>query len=167
MPVPNHPSEPSNKRPETLNLGRSESAQSIRSTTRHPKVKSFAQNASITLYNLTPTPLSTRHAIFSSSGGQDATQSPTAAADSICMPSDPLSAARHLELGGAVGAVNGIAERRGVVVAHLRVAAQNRVLGILCCGIGACIGPGGIVLGRLGVLICEEGLVPPINTQFR
>ena len=78
------------------------------------------------------------------------------------------SAARHLELCGAVGVVHGVSKRRVVVVAHFRVGAQNRVLGILCCGIGTCIGPCGIVLGRwLGVLICEEGLVPPINTRFR
>lgn len=103
-------------------------------------------------------------AVFSSSGGQDTAQSRAAAADSMCGESGHRAAARHLELGGAVGVVHGVTKRRVVAVAHLRVAAQNRVLGILCCGIGACIGPACIVLVcRLGVLICEEGLVPPIS----
>ncbi|KAF2186845.1 hypothetical protein K469DRAFT_474974, partial [Zopfia rhizophila CBS 207.26] len=74
-----------------------------------------------------------------------------------------------LELGGAVPVVNGVAERGIVLLCHLRVAAQNVVvLGILALVEGP-VGPAGPACieaaGRWFVLICEEGLVPPINTN--
>ena len=79
-----------------------------------------------------------------------------------------LFAAAQLELGGAVSVVDGVTEGGIVVVAHLGVAAQNLVLGTLCAGIATCspccselVGPSGFVL------ICEEGLEPPINKEFR
>jgi hypothetical protein len=73
--------------------------------------------------------------------------------------------------------VDGVAEGCAVVFCHFRVAAQNVVvLGILTLvegtsggSIGTCIGPAGPAwsepAGRWFVLICEEGLVPPINTN--
>lgn len=56
-----------------------------------------------------------------------------------------------------------------VVVAHLRVAAQNLVLGTLCAGIATGSGPCCIELVCPSgfVLICEEGLEAPINKEFR
>jgi len=83
-------------------------------------------------------------------------------------PSGHLSAAQHLEFSGAVSVVDAVA-KRSFALGHVGVAAQNvRVLGSLCGGIGTCIGPGApsIEVCRF-VLICEEGLVPPINKEFR
>jgi len=66
--------------------------------------------------------------------------------------------------------VDAVAEGSSVAFAHFRVAAQNVVLlGILGGGICTCIGPAGPacieLAGSWFVLICEEGLVPPINTD--
>ena len=71
--------------------------------------------------------------------------------------------------------MNGVTESCGVVVCHFRIAAQYVVvLGILAlaegtpggsiCTCPGPTGPGSIeAAGRWFVLICEEGLVPPIN----
>lgn len=80
-----------------------------------------------------------------------------------------VPAGRRLELGGAVSVVDGVA-KGGAVVGHVRVGAQNvRVLGTLWAGIATCSGPCCIelVCASRFVLICEEGLEPPINKEFR
>lgn len=105
------------------------------------------------------------------SGDRDAVQWSDGNVDLICSSEAGLvPAARRLVLGGAVSVVDGVAKGRVVVVAHLRVAGQNvLVLGTLWAGIATCSGPSGIVLGCPSgfVLICEEGLEPPINKEFR
>jgi len=76
----------------------------------------------------------------------------------------PLVSARLLLVVGiAVSVVDAVSERGSTVLGHILVAAQNMLLGILCPSrVG--VGPRCTELtGRL-VLICEEGLVPPINT---
>lgn len=63
--------------------------------------------------------------------------------------------------------MDGVAKGGVVVVGHVGVGAQNiLVLGILCAGIarGPC---GRELVGSRFVLICEEGLEPPINKEFR
>lgn len=94
-----------------------------------------------------------------------------------CLDPDLPVSARRLEIGGAVAVVHGVAERCGVAFRHLGIAAQNIVvLGILARpegtpggSIATCVGPAGPAwrepAGRWFVLICEEGLVPPINTD--
>lgn len=73
-------------------------------------------------------------------------------------------ASRHLEIGTAIAIVDAVAKGGRVVLGHVGVAAQDRVLSIVC-GVSG-VGPTWIVLicRWFGVLICEEGLVPPINT---
>jgi hypothetical protein len=79
---------------------------------------------------------------------------------------DHLGAARRfLILAGAVAVVYWVAKGSAAFVGHFVVAAQYMLFRICWA---ACVGPAGagcteLLPGRL-VLICEEGLVPPINT---
>jgi hypothetical protein len=91
----------------------------------------------------------------------------------------PLSSAPLLIFGAAVsvGIVNRVAKGRVVALCQIGFVAQNVVVlgrvrrpeGICTPGgsIGTCIAPAGPACERAGwlVLICEEGLVPPINTD--
>jgi hypothetical protein len=74
------------------------------------------------------------------------------------------TARRTLVLAGAVSVVYRIAKGSSAVFGHFVVAAQYMLFRICWA---ACVGPAGPscteLPGRL-VLICEEGLVPPINT---
>lgn len=108
-------------------------------------------------------------------GGQDAVGSQGACADlSFCLDSRPP--AERLEIGGAVAVVNRVSERCAVLVCF-HVAAQNVVVvgilrlavgrgggGICTCAVCAA-GPACVEAAGWLVLICEEGLVPPINTN--
>lgn len=75
--------------------------------------------------------------------------------------------ARRLVVAGAVSAVHRVAESGAVVFVHFVVAVQY-MLARICWA--AWVGPAGPCCtelpGRL-VLICEEGLVPPISTIVR
>ena len=109
-------------------------------------------------------------------GGQDAVGSQGACADlSFCLDSRPP--AEHLEIGGAVPVVNSVPECCAVLVSCFHVAAQNVVVvgnlrlavgrgggGICTCAVCAA-GPACVEAAGWLVLICEEGLVPPINTN--
>ena len=109
-------------------------------------------------------------------GGQDAVGSQGACADlSFCLDSRPP--AERLEIGGAVAVVNSVSERCAVLVSCFHVAAQNVVVvgilrlavgrgggGICTCAVCAA-GPACVEATGWLVLICEEGLVPPINTN--
>jgi hypothetical protein len=69
-----------------------------------------------------------------------------------------------LVLAGAIAVVDGVSKGGAAVFGHFAVAAQY-MLFLICWA--AWVGPAGTccseLAGRLG-LICEEGLVPPINT---
>lgn len=68
-----------------------------------------------------------------------------------------------LVVGVAVPVVDAVSKGRGAVLGHVLIAAQYMLLGILSTGrVGA--GPRRTELDSRLVLICEEGLVPPINT---
>ena len=67
-----------------------------------------------------------------------------------------------LVVGRAVSVVNRISECCAAVFGHFGIAAQYMLL-VLCTCVGRG-GPGCKLPGRF-VLICEEGLVPPINTN--
>jgi hypothetical protein len=126
-------------------------------------------------------PLYPPNAISSVSGDPDASQKPAPNRVYTCkLPPTPASAAGLLVIGAAVpvGIVNRVAKGRIVVVGQLRVVAQNVVVlgrvgrpeGRTAGGsIGTWVGPAGPACielpGRWLVLICEEGLVPPINTD--
>lgn len=59
--------------------------------------------------------------------------------------------------------MDAVSESRGAVFGHVGIAAQNMLLGILSAGrVGA--GPRRTELAGRLVLVCEEGLIPPINT---
>lgn len=72
---------------------------------------------------------------------------------------------RRLEVGVSVSVVD-LVSKRSAVLGHFRVATTQYML---LARFAACVGPAGpgcIELpGRWLVLICEEGLVPPINTN--
>jgi len=73
------------------------------------------------------------------------------------------SARLLLVVGVAISVVDAVSEGGGAVFGHILIAAQNMLLGILSAGrVGA--GPRRTELAGRLVLICEEGLVPPINT---
>ena len=73
-----------------------------------------------------------------------------------------LDSAR-LVIGIAVPIVDTVSESSSAVLGHILVAAQNMLLGILSADrVGA--GPRRTELAGRFVLICEEGLVQPINT---
>ena len=78
---------------------------------------------------------------------------------------DHQSSSRRLVVGGSIPIVDRISKRSVAVFGQFGVATQYMLL-VLCA---ACVGPAGpgcIELpGRWLVLICEEGLVPPINTN--
>jgi hypothetical protein len=78
---------------------------------------------------------------------------------------DHLGAARHfLVLAGAVSVVHCVAKSGAAVLGHFVVAAQYMLFRTCWAAWVGPAGPGCTELpGRL-VLICEEGLVPPINT---
>ena len=63
----------------------------------------------------------------------------------------------------AVAVVDRVTECRSAVFGHFGVAAQYMLL-VLCACVGP-RGPGCKLPGRWLLLICEEGLVPPINTN--
>ena len=75
-------------------------------------------------------------------------------------------ARRFLIVAGAVSVsvVHRVAKGRAVVVGHVVVAAQYMLLRICWAAWVGPAGPGCIELPGRFVLICEEGLVPPINT---
>jgi hypothetical protein len=75
-----------------------------------------------------------------------------------------LDAARFfLVIGAAIPVVDAVTKGGGVVFAHVGIAAQNVLLAAFSASrIGA--GPRRTELAGRLVLICEEGLVPPINT---
>ncbi|CBX95446.1 predicted protein [Plenodomus lingam JN3] len=68
----------------------------------------------------------------------------------------------RLVVGRAVAVVNRVSKRGAAIFGHFGIAAQYMLL-VLCAWVGPA-GPGCKLPGRL-VLICEEGLVPPINTN--
>ena len=78
----------------------------------------------------------------------------------------PATARLLLVVGAAISVVDAVTESRGAILGHILVGAQNMLLGILSAG-RAGAGPRRTELAGRLVLICEEGLVPPINTKFR
>jgi hypothetical protein len=72
-------------------------------------------------------------------------------------------ARRPLVLAGAVAVVYRVSEGSAAVLGHFAVAAQYMLLRICWAAWVGPAGPSWTEPGRF-VLICEEGLVPPINT---
>ena len=84
---------------------------------------------------------------------------------SLCDDVDDRSPKR-LVIGGTVAVVDRVSKGRAAVFCHVRVrAAQYMLLVVGAAWVGPAGTPGCKWPGRWLVLICEEGLVPPINTN--